>query len=197
MQKFIIGGGPHTGKTTLLEALRTQMPDDTHFIGEPANFIIRDELAKQEADPTYTALLPKHDYARFLKRVIAKSLELEGNIPTNTTITLQDRSLIDNVGYARYHEREDLIPSILPHVKAAGYTAILLCDFVGTYDQTKFRMGDEAYAHQMHDLLSVAYEQSGVPVINLPAVTTSRRVGIALEAIEAFSAIPSNPSNLL
>ena len=186
MRKFVIGGGPHTGKTTLLEALRSEMPGDTHFIPEPAGILIRAELARQEAEAGYTAVLPTNSYPTFVTRAIAKSIELEGAIPLGTKTTVQDRSLIDNVGYARYHGYDHLVPDIQPHIKAAGYTAILLCDFVGTYDQTKFRMGNEQYAHQVHEQLAAAYVESGVPIISVPPISVPERVELVMDAMGSF-----------
>jgi predicted ATPase len=162
MRKFVIGGGPHTGKTTLLEALRKEMPDDTHFIPEPAGIIIRSELAERDKNPEYPAVLPTTDYPSFIGRVIAKSLELENRIPSETTTTILDRSLIDNAGYARHFGYEQYVPRIQKIARSAGYTAIFLCNFVGTYDQTQFRVGDEEYAHTVHERLIAAYEESGV-----------------------------------
>jgi predicted ATPase len=49
MRKLVISGGPHTGKTTLLESLRAEMPDGIHFIPEPASVLIRGELTRQES----------------------------------------------------------------------------------------------------------------------------------------------------
>ena len=187
MRKFVIGGGPHTGKTTLLEALRAEMPKDiAHFIPEPAGILIRAELARQAAVKSYTAVLPTNNYPAFVTRAIAKSVELEGEIPADATTTVQDRSLIDNVGYARYHGHSDLVPTIQPHIRAADYAAILLCDFVGTYEQTQFRMGNEEYAHQVHGQLVVAYKESGVPVVSAPPVSVPERVELAMEAMSSF-----------
>jgi predicted ATPase len=186
MRKFIIGGGPHTGKTTLSEALQQEMPADTHFIPEPAAILIQSELAEKDRDPSHQIILPTTDYPTFVSRAIAKSIELENNIPPGTSTAILDRSLIDNVGYARYFGHDECVPHIQEHAQTAGYTAIFLCDFVGTYDQTRFRMGDEKYAHRVHDLLTAAYEESGLPVVNMPPLSVPERVSLAVETMESF-----------
>lgn len=78
------------------------------------------------------------------------------------------------------------MPQIQRHAQAAGYTAILLCDFVGIYDQAEFRMGDEEYAHQVHGFLTTAYRESGLPIVNIPSLPVAERVKLAVEAMETF-----------
>lgn len=185
MRKFVIGGGPHTGKTTLLEALRPEMPAGTYFIPEPAGIIVRAELARQAIDNSYGPIMPYNDYPTLLSRAIAKSLELENAIPSETNDVVLDRSLIDNIGYARYHGYDSFVPDIKSYIQTAGYTAIFLCDFVGTYDQT-LRMGDENYAHKAHSRLTTAYQETGLPVVQVPAMSVSQRVDLFLASFDSL-----------
>lgn len=99
MQKIPISGGPCTGKTTLIDALSEEFPD-AHFVSEPAERVIRREVDAHIADPLHAPVFPMTDYLSFLPLVVAESEELEAAIPHSAELVFQDRSLIDNLGYA-------------------------------------------------------------------------------------------------
>lgn len=185
LRKVVLSGGPHTGKTTLLGELRHEMPAGTYFVPEPAEILIQEELAKEAAGGS-AAILPTTRYSEFVGLVIAKSLDLEQEIPEGTTTAVLDRSLIDNVGYARLNGHDHLVPSIQRHVRAAGYTAALLCDFVGTYRQTAVRAITEAEAHEIHAHVIAAYQESGIPIVNVPPLPLADRVAFVTDAIADF-----------
>lgn len=100
MIKIPISGGPHTGKTTLLEALRHEFPD-AYFVPEPATEVIEHELALHNSNPDYIPNVPWIDYKKFGPVVGERSVELEALIPTTARVAFQDRSLFDTIGYAR------------------------------------------------------------------------------------------------
>ena len=184
-KKIVLSGGPHTGKTTLMEGLRRGLPH-IHFVPEPAEQIITAELAKQRQQPGYEGIFPTTRYSDFVHLVVARSVELEAEIPEESSKAVLDRSLIDNIGYARLNGHDHLIPDIQRRVRTANYTAALLCDFVGTYTQTPVRPETEEFAHAIHDHLVVAYRESGIPVITIPALDVERRLGMAIEVIEGI-----------
>lgn len=185
-KKIILFGGPHTGKTTLMNGLRQELAPSTHFVPEPAELIIAQELEREKQEPGYTGIYPTTRYPEFVHLVMAKSVELEAQIPPESDKALLDRSLIDNIAYARLNNHEHLIPSIERMVTEAGYTAALLCNFVGTYAQTAVRAESEEQAHFIHDNLVEAYEASGVKIIEIPALDVASRLAMATSVIEAL-----------
>src|SRR5688500_11159165 len=120
MRKIPISGGPHTGKTTLLNALRETYPD-AYFVEATAERVIDRELAQEESRQSYQGIFPWNKYPRFARLVIDASVELESAIPDDADIVFQDRSLIDNIGYGRLFEYEDLIPGLKRRIEAANY----------------------------------------------------------------------------
>jgi len=182
MRKIPISGGPHSGKTTLLEALRGEF-DGAYFVAEPAERVISRELAKQVEDPTYTPNVPWLDYSMFGPKVTDESLVLEADIPETADLVFQDRSLIDNLAYCRLNGLESFIPEVERLIKAAKYSLALFCEPVGTYTATKFRRETAEEAQRTHDFLAEAYDASGITVIHLPAIPVPERVSIIRSVI--------------
>jgi predicted ATPase len=182
MLKIPISGGPHTGKTTLLEALRVQH-EDAYFVKEPAEIIIAEEKQKEEERGGYQGIYPIGNYPAFAPLVVAKSVELEAEIPINAGIVFQDRSLIDNVGYGMLNNFVELIPEVEKHVRAANNSFALFCEPVGTYTATEIRHEDPEQALETHEALSRAYDESGIEIVHLPAVSVPDRLQLVKDAL--------------
>jgi predicted ATPase len=177
MQKIPISGGPHTGKTTLFNALRTEYPQ-AYFLEEPAEKVIASELRKVEDSQSYIGIFPWNNYRRFARLAIDQSLELEGSLPADSDPVFQDRSLIDNIGYGKLNGYEDLIPEVQRHIEVANYAFAFFCEPVGDYTATLIRRETPAEAQRTHAYLSEAYEESGVEVVHLPPVSVEDRLAI-------------------
>lgn len=188
MRKIVIAGGPHTGKSTLLNRLRQEYSDEIYFVPEPATLIIDAENKKQATETGYEGIFPTNRYREFARLAVAKSVELEDAIPTNVDVAILDRCLIDNVGYARLNGCYDLLPHMRALAKAANYSVGLMCDFVGRYQQTDIRIVDEAEAHRIHEHLLEAYSEFDLDIVHLPSVNLESRVAIARAVIKRMQA---------
>jgi predicted ATPase len=182
MRKIPISGGPHTGKTTLFNALREEFPD-AYFLSEPASTVMDREMKKERETDGYTGVFPWNNYPAFARLVIDQSLELEESIPPGSDLVFQDRSLIDNVAYGRLLEYTDLLPELETHIPAARYTYVLFCAPVGTYTQTEVRWETAEEALRTHEFLAAAHSGSGVPILHMPSVPTEERLGIIRAAL--------------
>ncbi len=182
MRKIPISGGPHSGKTTLLEALGTEF-EGAYFVAEPAERVITRELARQTGDPTYTPNVPWLDYSKFGPEVADESVLLEADIPNDADLVFQDRSLIDTIAYCRLNDFESFIPEVERRIKVAGYALALFCEPVGIYTATDVRRETAEEAQRTHDFLAEAYDKSGITVIHLPAVPVPERIDIIRSAI--------------
>lgn len=184
MHKVILSGGPHTGKTTLMNGLRQESMAGVHFVPEPAELLITEELEKEVRQSGYKGVFPTTRYSEFVGLVVAKSVELEDAIPSGISTAILDRSLIDNIGYARLNRQEHLVPDIQRLVTAAQYSVALICDFVGEYTQTAVRPESWEFAQDIHEHLLEAYVESDVKVVHLPAIDIESRLALARSAIE-------------
>jgi len=181
MRKIPISGGPHSGKTTLFEALKLEFPD-AYFVAEPAEAVISRELARKAAANaaglSYDPIVPWIDYTKFALVVVNKSESLEATIPRDADIVFQDRSLIDNIGYARLNGFDSFIPTIQQKAHMARYVLSFFCEPVGTYTMTDIRRETPEQARTTHDYLARAYDEFDVPVVHLPAVSVAERIEI-------------------
>jgi predicted ATPase len=177
MRKIPISGGPHTGKTTLFNALMEEFPD-AHFLSEPAGIVMDREMKKEQDTEGYAGVFPWNNYPAFARLVIDQSIELERSIPPATDLVFQDRSLIDNIGYGRLLRYTELLPELERHIQAARYKCVLFCSPVGTYTRTEVRWETLEEAQRTHEFLTVAHNGCGVPVLHLPPVPTKERLAI-------------------
>jgi predicted ATPase len=175
MRKIPISGGPHTGKTTLFNALREEFPE-AHFLREPAGMVMDREMQREQENPGYVGVFPWNNYPGFARLVIDQSVVLERSIPDGCDLVFQDRSLIDNVAYGKLLNYTDLLPELARHIEAARYTCVLFCAPVGTYTRTEVRWETAEEALRTHEFLAVAHNGSGVPVVHLPSVPTEERL---------------------
>jgi predicted ATPase len=182
MRKVPISGGPHSGKTTLLEALRDEFVN-AYFVAEPAERVITRELAKQAQDTAYTPNVPWIDYSKFGPAVADESVILEVDIPDAADLVFQDRSLIDTIAYCRLNGFESFIPEVERRIKVARYTLALFCEPVGTYTATDVRRETAEEAQRTHDFLAEAYDHSGITVVHLPAVPVPERLELVRAAL--------------
>lgn len=175
MKKVIITGGPHTGKTTLLGMLRAKYPENT-YVPEPATLVIEAEHQREKSENSYIGTFPWNNYAAFGPKVIAKSLELENDLPALSGLIILDRSLIDTIAYARLNNCEHLLPELYTHIQAAQYEKTFFCDFVGSYQSNHIRSESPEEAQLVQRELKAAYTESGMEVIDMPAIPTEERI---------------------
>ncbi len=187
-EKIPISGGPHTGKTTLLEALRVQFPD-AHFVPEPATNVITRELETERANPSHKPRVPWVDYRQFGPLVAEESEVLESDIPEAATIAFQDRSLIDTIAYSRLNNFDEFVPEVSRRVAIARYSFALICQPVGEYTTTTVRRETQDEALQTHLEIERAYNESGIEVISIPAISTNERVALITEVLQSRSLV--------
>jgi predicted ATPase len=186
MRKIPLSGGPHSGKTTLFRALQERYPD-AYFIPEPATEIIEHEQSLKLADDSHVLNVPWLDYKRFGPTVMKKSVELESQIPLDADLVFQDRSLIDTIAYARLNNFDNLVPQVQRRVAAANYAFAFFCEPVGEYAMTHVRQETSNEALLTHDYLRRAYDESGIPIVELPNIPVADRLTIVHRVITEFS----------
>ncbi len=176
-----ISGGPHAGKTTLINALR-EVYSGAHFLEEPAERVIARELERETAEPGYEAIVPWRDYPQFSQLVLQEALDLEASARYGAVLRFQDRSLHDNIGYDRLNG-VDTSPDTHRYAAVAGYTVALFCHPVGSYTTTEIRRESAEQARHIHNTLYETYRASGLVVVDLPAVSVQERIEIVQQVV--------------
>ena len=183
MKRIIIAGGPCTGKTTLINALKEKFPD-AYYAPEAAESVIARELDRAKADENYTPIVPWTEYEKFVPLVIDESLVIESAIPDDVEIAFLDRSLIDNFAYFEinnYHDYHDLVQE---KVADAKYDMALICEPVGIHETTEIRREDAEQAAKVHGIIKDVYKKSGIKIVEIPFVTVPERVDIVSDVLQ-------------
>ena len=184
INKIPISGGPCTGKTTLVEALRERFPI-AHFVDEPATQVIDRELSFAARHDDYEPVVPWSNYPDFATLAIAESEMLEAAIPPDTGVAFLDRSLVDNIAYGRINGFEDLLPDVRLRVWLARYSFALICQPLEKYLATEVRRETAEEALVTHAAIEEAYRESELEVVVLPPVSVAERVSLVEAALQS------------
>jgi predicted ATPase len=168
MRKIVISGGPHTGKTSLINVLREKYPE-YNYTPEPASSVL-EEFAIQEGNYWRDIF---DSPLRFCTACMWKSLQLEKAISLEREISFQDRSLVDTIAYSRRDNCAELVPIVKSLAENALYDMVLFCEPVGEMSD---RIETDREAQVTHQLLRNAYEEMNIPIMSIPAISLDDRV---------------------
>lgn len=168
MNKVVISGGPHTGKTTLINSLAEKYPE-FQYLPEPATVVLGEAQEKDEL--RWRELF---DYPlEFCTRCMHQSLKSERTINLDIEFVFLDRSLVDTIAYSRRDHCEELVPQVKALALQAMYDIVLFCEPVGSISN---RIENKEMADHTDRLLKEAYEEAGVTLFPIPAVDVPSRV---------------------
>lgn len=173
MERIIITGGPCCGKTTLLSKLQERLPEAT-YLEEAAERIILEERSLEETGQNYQGKFPWNQPGPFQHRVIDLTLELEAKAAHQSNLTFQDRSLIDNIAYARLSNLKDVEERARRLGREANYDLAIFCEPF-PYQATEVRHEDPEFATKIHTEILLAYREEGIPTLILPATSSTER----------------------
>jgi len=144
--KYIITGGPHSGKTETLQELAKY-----HYkiIKEAARPILKEEMAKG------SDVLPWKDFIAF-QNAVSKRQCLNEEHRYGGKATFLDRSLIDLYGYS-LEKGVEYNPTSL--IQKAGYARVFFLDIIEPYTKDSERIEDRDRAYAIQEALHSAYSQ--------------------------------------
>ncbi|MFC1493734.1 AAA family ATPase [Thermodesulfobacteriota bacterium] len=177
MIKYIITGGPHSGKSSVLDLIKEKGFTVLH---ETARLMIREDQEKKQSDPAYNFLYPWEDQRIFCHRCHERQLEREKELTGEMAIL--DRSIIDNLAYAAVAGIE-LDKKIYRDISEAGYEKKVfyfeqLKDYV-TDDQRK---DSEKQVKAVHKEIYNIYIQLGFELITIPVFSDDKKINIMKRA---------------
>jgi len=172
MKKIVLTGGPCCGKTTLMSELSQRFPEAC-FLEEAAGRVIKEEREKEKIIKNYRAQYPWNDLLGFQHQVIGLTLSLEQSLPDGA-LSFQDRSLLDNIAYARLGGLRYVEARARRLGKEANYDLAIFCEPF-PYQATEIRQEAPEFAAAIHSEILRAYREEGVPTLILPATSSAER----------------------
>lgn len=176
MYKVVVSGGPHTGKTSLIEALSEAHPE-FQYLPEPATIVVAEA---QEKDITRWRDIFESPL-QFCTLCMKQAVKAEKAIRADADFVFLDRSLVDTIAYARRDHCDELVPQVKALALKAMYDVVIFCEPVGVLDN---RIEDEALAKKTHLLLKNAYIEMGIPLVSMPATDVLSRVTMVEDILE-------------
>jgi len=188
MKKYIITGGPHSGKSSVLELLEKQGIQVLH---ETARLIIQEDQEKKKLDPSYNYLYPWEDQNIFCRRCHERQLEREKELTGDLAIL--DRSVIDNLAYAAV-EKIDLNPKIYKDIADAGYEKkVFFFELLNSYKTDSQRKDSEEQVKAVHGELYNIYRNLGFEIIDVPLFSEDKNTSIKKRAEFILNHIVTTP----
>lgn len=177
MKKYIITGGPHSGKSRVIERLEERGIKVLH---ETARLIIREDQEKKKLDTSYDHLYPWEDQSIFCRRCHERQIEREKKLSGD--IIILDRSIIDNLAYAAVAGIE-LDTKIYKDIAKAGYEKeVFFFELLESYKTDTQRKDSEEQVIAVHRELYRAYSSLGFQIINIPVFTDDKTGNITKRA---------------
>lgn len=167
-KKYVLTGGPGTGKTTVLEILASRGYD---VISESAREVIHEE---QEKD---SDILPWKNHAKFQNAVANRQYEKEMKLK-NTGVFFFDRGLIDGYAYCKFNSIP--APRIITDNGKNRYDKIFFLEQLPNYQKDNVRKEDRISASSIHKLIKEAYMKFGYEIIDVPILSPEERADFIL-----------------
>jgi len=177
MKKYIFTGGPHSGKSSVLNLLEQRCINVLH---ETARLIIQEDQKRKKINPSYNFLYPWEDQSIFCRRCHERQLERERELTGD--IVILDRSIIDNLAYAAAAGIE-LDKKIYMDIANAGYEKkVFYFELLEDYKTDKQRKDSEKQVKEVHKELYKIYRQLGFDLITLPLFSDDKETNILKRA---------------
>lgn len=191
MKKYIITGGPHSGKTKVLKLLEKQGIPVLH---ETARLLILEDQKKKATDPSFKIIYPWEDQTIFCGRCHTKQLEREKALTGD--LVIMDRSIIDNLAYARV-EGIELDKKTYIDIKKAGYEKkVFYLEQLKDYKKDDQRKDSEKQVKAVHKELYKTYTELGFELITLPIFSDDKKTNIMKRAEAILKQIPKKRETL-
>ncbi len=171
-QKYVLTGGPCTGKTSLLKHL-AKIGYQT--VCEVAPIIMKEEREKGNQ-------IPWEDLIYFQTRVLNKQLEFESKLNPMPT-TFVDRGTLDGLAYFKFFKTKPPL-NLIQKAKNNRYAGVFLLDFLSFYNKTKIRTEPFRVAKKIHAFLKNTYQDAGYKIIEVPPLNLQARVNFICSKIK-------------
>ena len=174
-EKYILTGGPNSGKTTTLNALKKE---GFNVFDEAARTILEDEMKNDKKVITY-----KGNVETRQKKILQLQLKNEKRAENIKGAVFFDRGIPDGIVYYRLSKTK--IPkSILLEAKREkrNYNKVFIFDML-PYKTDSVRKEPEEIAKNIHQLVYEVYSELGYDIIRVPVMPVEVRVSFIKQKI--------------
>jgi len=171
--RYVITGGPASGKTTLIDKLAKL---GYLTVPEAARTVI-DEAAGLGISPTKL----RADEKRFQEDVVRLKHKIELDIKSDQNVFF-DRGMHDTIAYMRLYgfKIEDWVEQI---VQTFSYKKVFLLEPLPNYEKDYARTEDEATIKKIHELIKDTYTEYGMKPISIKSLPVKERLKLILGEI--------------
>ena len=171
----VLTGPPHSGKTTLIEALRGA----GHAVIPEAALEIITELG--DRDPPWRAAHPGEFQTLIAQRQAGKESAARD---CSSDVVFLDRGLVDGLAYCRLRN-EPVSRELAELVAAADYHRVFLLDLILPFDgrSETGRSSDEVVALKIHAALRQTWSQFRPLPIGVPVMPLAERLSFVLDRV--------------
>lgn len=162
---YVLTGGPCSGKTTTLEALKKK---GFKVFYEAARIFIDQEMKKGK-----TLDEIRKDELAFQRKILRMKVKIEKNLPKDDILFLE-RGIPDSIAYyqicgvTRDKELEE-------SAKNSDYKKVFLLELL-EYEKDYARTENAKTAKKIENLLKDSYNSLNIPVIKVPVMPIDKRV---------------------
>jgi predicted ATPase len=176
-RKYIITGGPHSGKSGVISLLDDRGIQVLH---ETARIIIMEDQEKRNTDPSFKQLYPWEDQKIFCRRCHERQKEREKGLTGEFAVL--DRSIIDNLAYAVVAGIE-LDKRIYADIADAHYEKkVFFFELLGEYEMDEQRRDTPDQVMAVHREIYNAYSSIGFEMITIPVFSHDMETNIQTRA---------------
>lgn len=160
-----ITGGPSTGKSTSLRLLRE------------AGFPVAEEQARPLIESGFINL--EDHYHDFQVAVISRQLAAEEQLLAHGKPFFVDRGVFDTIAYCNKAGKP--APAFLHSMPKQRYAMAFVMEHLGHFVSDGVRSENLQFTIDITPLLVSAYEERGIPVVCVPAMSPEKRHDFILE----------------
>ena len=175
MKKFVLAGGPCSGKTTIIDEL------------EKKGFDVVKEVAREILEKRRHLEITGEEVIIRQKLIAKKQIEQEELFEKNPpllNLLFFDRCAIDGLAYLE-HSLKHIPKEIMDLIEPRKYTKIFFLEQL-PFQKDGLRIEkDEQEAKKIHDRLLFFYKLSGHEIVHVPIMPRNERVSFILKNLES------------
>lgn len=182
VKKYVITGGPGTGKSSIILALEKR---GEHVIHEAAADYIRLQQAKGIAEPWLDEDFQKH--------ILKLQVQREARIPHYAERVFIDRGFPDGMAYLE--ENSPTYKEILGAMNENSYEKVFLIEELSEFKSDEIRRESPEEALSLRKKLEQIYASLGCELIIIPLADVDSRVNLILRYIDLWDNLYTSSHN--